>query len=107
MGHASMDQVASTHAGINDLIICPSVGMEDMNDLIEDPDFAMSFSGRAAQDVVIKNACQGMNRCLRDDCRISGDPAHSDDWTGAKSSWRKPCDGPNRGALRAALPPAW
>lgn len=53
MGYASMDQVASTHAGINDLIICPSVGMEDVNDLIEDPDFAMSFSYKAAQDVVL------------------------------------------------------
>lgn len=67
MGHVSMDQIASTYTGINDLIICPSVGMEE--------------------------------------CGFSGDPEHNDDWAGVRSPWRDPCDGPNQGALRAALLP--
>ena len=80
MGHASMDQVASTHAGINDLIICSSMGMEDV------------------VPHVTQEWLPGINRHLRVECGLSDDPAHNDDWAGVRTPWRDLCDGTNQGA---------
>ena len=43
MSHASMNPELREEAGINDRIIRLSVGIEDVDDLIEDLDQALSF----------------------------------------------------------------
>ena len=43
MTHASMDPKLRSDAGINERLLRLSVGLEDINDLLEDLDRALSF----------------------------------------------------------------